>query len=127
MIEVKVSDIVNSINVMQKLATTEFSGKTAFQIGRLLRQIQDEANTFTETRVQLVYKYGEKDENGELIADEQGNCNIQKDKIQTFNNELKELLDTKVTLNANPLKLDDLNGGNFTPQEIMVIEAFIEE
>lgn len=126
MIKVSVRSLINSIPVMQKLATTEFRGKVAFQIGRILKRVEEEANLYDNARKALIYKYGETDENGELIVNENGSCTIKQEFIEDYNREVNELLDTEIEINAELINYNDLDGGNFTPQEVMMIESFIQ-
>ena len=63
MIEIKLGEIMSSMDTMQKLANVSFKGKTAFQIARILKKLDDEIKTFNDTRSTLIQKYGVKDEN----------------------------------------------------------------
>jgi len=127
MIEIKLGEIMSSMDTMQKLANVSFKGKTAFQIARILKKLDDEIKTFNDTRSTLIQKYGVKDENGQLIVDEQGNCKLQEDGVVDFNKELNELLNTTIEINANKLDVNSLDEGDFTPADMIALEPFIEE
>ena len=127
MIEIKLGDVINSMDIMQKLAGVSFNGKTAFKIARILKKLDDEIKTFNDTRTAIIKKYAEIDENGELVIDDNGNCKLKADTIADFNKELGELLDTTIEVNVDKLKVDDLDAGNFTPSEMIVLEPLIEE
>lgn len=126
MITVKFSDLINSTEVLQKLARTELRAKVAWQVSKLLKLAETEMQNFNETRLEVLKKYGEKDENGELITDENNNCKIVPSEIANFNNELNELLNTQIEINANKLDIDDLDDINFTPAEMNTLESFID-
>ena len=66
MITVKISDLLNSTEALQKLANKELKAKLAWTISRLLKAAEAEIQNFNDTRMNLIRKYGEKDENGEL-------------------------------------------------------------
>ena len=127
MITVKISDVVNSMETLQKLAQQNFKAKLALSIARLLKQVEAEIQTFNTTRMDLIKKYGTKDENGELITDEEGNCKIDPDSIETFSKELNELLATEIEINANKIDVNLLDECDFTPSEIAALEPFLEE
>ena len=127
MIEIKLGEIMNSMDTMQKLANVSFKGKTAFQIARILKKLDEEIKTFNDTRSTLIQKYGVKDENGKLIVDEQGNCKLREDGVVDFNKELNELLNTTIEINANKLDVNSLDEGDFTPADMIALEPFIEE
>lgn len=126
MITVKIADLLNSTDVLQKLAQKDFKAKLAWSIARLLRTAEEEIKNFNETRMNLITKYGEKDDNGELITDENGNCKIVPESIVNFSNELEDLLQTEVEINANKIDIEQLENLDFTPSEISVLEPFID-
>ena len=126
MITVRIADLLNSTDVLQKLAQKDFKAKLAWSIARLLRTAEEEIKNFNETRMNLITKYGEKDDNGELITDENGNCKIVPDSIVNFSNELEDLLQTEVEINANKIDIEQLENLDFTPSEMSVLEPFID-
>ena len=126
MMKVKISDLLNSTEALQKLAKTELKAKLAWQVGRILRAADEEIKNFNEARLTLIRKYGEKDENGELITDDGGNCKILPDQITTFQEELNELIAADIDINANKILIDDLNSIDFTPAEMTQLEMFID-
>ena len=126
MIQVKISDLINSTETLQKLSQKDFKAKLAWQIARLLKSAENEIQEFNTTRMNLIKKYGEKDENDELITDEKGNCKINADMTEEFSKELNELIDTTVEINANKINIELLENIDFTPSEMAILEPFIE-
>ena len=126
MIKVKISDLLNATETLQKLAQKDFKAKLAWTISKLLKQAEAEIQSFNETRMTLVKKYGEKDENDELVTDEKGNCKITQGNINDFSNELDELLNTEVEINANKIQMSLLEDVKFTPADMAVLEPFVD-
>lgn len=126
MIKVKISDLLNSVETLQKLSKKDFKAKLAWQVARLLKSAEAEIQAFNETRMNLINKFGEKDENNELITDEKGNCKIPNENVDTFTNELNELLDNEVEINANKIKMEQLEEIDFTPSDMATLEPFID-
>ena len=126
MIKVKISDLLNSTEALQKLAGTELKAKLAWQVGRILKAAEAEIQSFNETRMDLIRKYGEKDEKGELVTDETGNCKIMEGGILDFSNQLTELVESEVEINGNKIKIDDLDNVNFTLAEMAQLEVLID-
>lgn len=126
MIKVKISDLVGSTEALQKLAGKELKARLAWQVARLLKAADAELQSFNDTRMELVKKYGNKDENGELITDDKGNCKIPEEYVSTFSDELTELVETEIEINSNKIKIDDLENLDFTPAEMSNLEAFID-
>jgi len=73
----------------------------------------------------LIRKYGEKDENGELVTDDTGNCKIMQEKITDFSNELTELINSEVELNANEIDMKMLEDIPFMPSDMVKLEPFV--
>ena len=126
MIELKVGELVNSTEALQKLSQKELKAKLAWQVSKLLKAADKELQEFNEARMNLIKKYGEKDENGELITDDKGNCKIPEEVTVDFSNELNDLVEAEIEINANKIKIDDLENIDFTPNEMNILEVFID-
>ena len=126
MIKVRLTDLVNSTETLQKLAQKDFKAKLAWSIARLLKAADAELQGFQDARMNLIKKYGEKDETGELITDEKGNCKISPKAMNDFNTEFSELLNSDVEINANKINIELLKDVDFTPGEMANLEPFIE-
>lgn len=127
MINITLKEIVDSAETMRKLSQESLKGKTAYHIARLLREIDKELTLFNETRGNLIKKYGDKDENGELKVDENGICQFTSEEMEKFYSEMNDILNNIIELNANKITLDELEELDFTPSEMIILEPFIEE
>lgn len=126
MIETTLAKVVDSIEVMQKLANSQVKGRTAYTISKIIKKIEEEVNLFYDTRMKLVNQYGIKDENGELVI-ENNNYKINPDTLGEFNKEVTNLLETKITVEVNPINIDELESVELTPVQMIAIEDFITE
>lgn len=127
MIKLKLNELLNATDALQTLSKKSLQARPAFQVVRLLKAADKEIQEFNDVRVKVVNQYGDKDENGELITDENGNCHIAPEHINEFNKELNDLLNTEIEINANMLSLGDLEELEFTPSDLALLEPFIEE
>ena len=127
MIKLTLNTIVNSNEIFQKLATTEMRARAAFRTAKLTTVIAKELELFNAQREAILRKYGEKDSNGELIIQENGTVNIEKEHINDFNQELFELLNSEVELNAEPLNLDDIDAAELTPVQVQMLGDLLVE
>lgn len=125
MIKVKLSELLNSTETLKKLSQKDFKAKLAWSISRLLKAAEQEIQEFNDTRMNLINKYGEKGDDGQLVTDDKGNCRIVPESIQEFSNELNELINTEVEINANPIDIELLEDLEFTPTEMTQLEPFI--
>ena len=124
---ITVKDIVENIDFFQKLAKQSMPARTAFKLGRMLRQVTDEYNTFQTARRSLFEHYAVRDENGQIKVDENGNYIIANEDIAAVNKEILDLLMTEVTITCDPLSLNEIEDMMFTPGEMSVFKNFIEE
>lgn len=125
MIKLTMKEVVNAAPVLAKLTNQSFSGIATFKIARLLKAFDEEVSLFEETRAKLIQKYCKKDENGNLIQ-ENNQLQVEPDKIEAFNEELNALLSTVVELKGEKLQIDYFENIALTPIEASVIEMFIE-
>ena len=125
MITIKMQDLLNSTEILQKLSQKDFKAKLAWSIARLLKAAEKEIQEFNETRLNLIKKYGEHDEGGDLITDENGNCKISPESVEQFTSELNELVNTEIEINANKIDIELLENTEFTPSDMSLLEPFI--
>jgi len=126
MIKIKLSDVVNATETFNKIMQQSFKGSLAFKIARLARELDKEMQTFNEERQKIIQKYGNKDENGELIIDKNGNVKFDNTKLEEINQEFNSLLETELEINADKLPMDSIDNFEITPQEMLNIEVFFE-
>ena len=99
LIKITLNDILNSQQALQEIVGMNMRAKTAFKMARIIRAIESELENFNKARQSLLNKYGEKDDNGQLITNKDGNYIISPDKIDIYNGEIQELLVTTIELN----------------------------
>lgn len=126
MITVKLNDVVNSISAMRDLATQPLRARAAFQTLRLLKEVERAYGDYEEQRRNLVEKFAVRDENGELVIDENNNCKIIPESINEFNTQYQELMNGEIEINCEPIGLDYLEDITFTPAQMAQLEPFIE-
>lgn len=116
MINTTIGNLADSIDALRETRQRRFKSKVAFQLARITNEIDKELKTFNEARIQLLNTYGLKDENGNQILNENHDYIIDPEHIQDFNSEVSELLNTEITINAEPIDINDLENEEFTPE-----------
>lgn len=127
LIEITLNDILNSQQALQEIAKMNMRAKTAFKIARIIRAIEGEIENFNKARQNLLNKYGEKDNNGNLVVNKDGNYTLIPNKINDYNNEIQELLITNIQLNIEPIEADELEQLEFTPTFAYQVEKYIKK
>ena len=128
MINLTVSELINSVNIMNKLAGQECGGGTALKIARLMRELKKEVETFNEERQKLINKYCVKDEEtGSPKINDRNEFVIDPAMIEESNEAFNSLLATEIEINANKLSMRDIEGFTINAQDLMTIGHLIEE
>ncbi len=127
MIEVTLNELLNVSSVMQELAKKPMKVKAAYKTAKMLNAIEKEYQLFQDARTKLIEKYGQRGDDGNLKIDENGNYSVSNENLIAFNKELNEMLEEKVTLNANPLNVEELEEANFTPADMIALTPFMDD
>lgn len=125
MIKVTIEQVLKINPILSKLATQSYAGRVAFALARLAREVAKEVEVFDNTRMELVKKYADKDEGGEVIVNENGNVHITDENLACCNKELNEVLVTEIELNANKMPIGWFENIELTIEEALALEVFV--
>lgn len=125
MIKVTMNDVLSIEKVLAKLVNYSLTGKRAFALARLAREVEKEVATFETIRLDLIKKYANKDENGELIIEGE-NVHLSEENVALCNQELRESLTQEIELNVSPLKYEWFDNIELTINEANFFEPFME-
>ena len=126
MIKTTIGKLLAAKPFLQQLANTEMSAKNAFKILKTLKEVDAELTIVQDSRMKLVEKYCQRDEDGQWKVDEIGNVLIVPEQITIFTTEQNELFNTTLELNCDKLDIGIFDSLMFTPKMLMDIEDFIE-
>ena len=126
MISISLRQLVDSADSLRSLGQKPLKARSAYAVSKLLKATDIELANFNEVHMNLVKKFGRKNEQGQLDIDEQGNAHIAPEELDNYNKETQELLDTVVEINANKVRIEDIEDLEFTPSEMSVLGEFIE-
>ena len=120
--------LVNSIPVLSKLNQLELPVKVAFILAKNIKEVDQTLGSYNETRNKLLRQYAEKDDQGMLKADEQGNIIFKEGCHEKWMEEIRELLELKVNLKIEPISTHDLFKAeiSISPSELEKIEFMIK-
>ena len=105
--------------------------KVSLVVSRNIRKIKEAYNDIETKRMELVSRYGDKDENGEVIVNADGNVKISDPK--DFIKEFDELMASELDITLEKITMDDLNKCEnekydaLTLEEISALTLFLEE
>jgi hypothetical protein len=122
MVELTLGEIKNLEHSFTKLVEQDLPVRLAYRLGKILKQINNELEHIENLRIALVKKYGTNDEKTNTI-------NVSIDKLEAFLQEWTELLNEKVNLDFEKIKLSELEELEIkiTPIDFIKLEYFIDE
>lgn len=127
MITVTLKDILEGQETLQKLSNSPLPGRTAFQIGRMLKKLETVLGTYNETRTKLIDKYANHKEDGTPEFNDKGEYQFSEDNIKIYVKEINDLVSEEIELDVMPIRLEDIENITFTPSEMAMLEPFMEE
>ena len=117
MIKLTLGNLLNAREPMAKLLGKELPVKTAYKLSKLVKSINDEFKNFEEQRQNLVKKHGKEDETTK-------NFTVPKEKIQSFQDDIGELLKIEVEINKDPIRITELANIQASPVDLAALEKF---
>lgn len=120
--------IVNDANLLGNLTHKQLPIKVSYAIAKNISKIEKELEIYNKERQKLIDKYCLKDEEGNLI-DENNQFKIADGNLESWNKDMNEILDIEIDINIHKFSKDDLfnSNCNITPAELMLIDYMIEE
>lgn len=113
-------------NELNTLANKEMNVLTAYKVNKVLKAIEPERQSYIAAFNIIVNKYGEKDENGQLITTEDGGVKLKCG--DEANKELSQLLSEPVNLQIGTLfRLSDFKDIEVSPSFISGISELMDE
>ena len=102
--------------------------KGAYKINKIQKAVEKEGEFYATKFQEILDKYAKKDENGDLIFNEDGTqITIQEDKIVECNEALENLQNLEIEINNYNLSIDDLGEDlECTPEELSALMPFME-
>lgn len=126
MMKLTLKQIIEGQESLQKLSGQSLRGRTAFQIGRLLKELENILSDYNDTRVKTIQAYAKKDENGEYVINDRNEYQFDPEQMNQYFQEIEKLISEELEINSNPIKFSDIENLNFTPAEMTFLEPFLD-
>ena len=126
MIKLTLKQIIEGQESLQKLSNQPLRGRTAFQIGRLLKELENILSDYNDTRIKTIQAYAKKDENGEFVINERNEYQFEPEQMTLYFQEIEKLINEELEINSNPIKFADIENLDFTPAEMTFLEPFLD-
>lgn len=124
----KLVDIVNARKVISAKATEKLEFKLAYKFAKLIKLTNDDEDFYNKHQRELFDQYCKRDEEGNVIPDENGCYQFENDKIPSLNKELEELADTEVEIpEFFRFTVEELKPIQLSIKEVVALGEFIKD
>lgn len=106
--------------------TESISAPLAYKIMKLMKNTQNDCDFYQEKFNAILTEYGEKDDNGQLIQENNG-IKIQDGKMEECTSKVNELNNTEIELPKIKFTLEELKPYNFSVIDMAKIDELIQE
>ncbi len=109
---------------LEVLVKSKLPEKTAYWVAKRIINIRKEQSIFETFRGSKVIELSKKDENGEIVKNENGDYSVDPEKLGAFLKSINEFLDVEVSI--EPIQLNDLGVGHgLLPIDFLNLGEFI--
>lgn len=116
--QITVGKILASKDALRRLAEQQFNVRLAYKVLRLCQQVEKEYVIADQQRTLLIKKHGEEVDGGYAVSAE---------KMDAYQVELKELIDTEINVEIDVLNLSEFSSDfKITPNDIYTLSDFID-
>lgn len=112
-------------NIFSTQYETRLSPKLSYKIFKLCKAIEEEEVFFNKSRQEIINKYAERDDEGQMASSKEGFVQIRESEKDIAQAELNELLEIEVDLPDTKFTLDELDSLRFSVQEMAAIECLL--
>lgn len=119
---------MNYKSLYESVKSKKMPFKTSYNF-RKLAESSDKANEFYNAELtKLIEEYGEKDENGEyVLSDDKTAIQIQPERLQECQVRMNELSITEVDMPDVSFTFEELDGLEFSPDEVGMLIDLVNE
>ncbi len=113
-------------SALQKLSTEPLPLRTAFKLKGIIKVVKEEFSKYEDVRKEALQRHGQKNEDGSLKVNDQGNVQFSAEGIQAFANEVGEL--TTLEVQVPTLTLAELGDKiTLTAEDLESLDGIVVE
>lgn len=122
--KIYLGELENIIGSMREIIEKEMPIKTSFKFSKAIKKLDEEAQLYDEKRSQLIQKFAQKNESGEIIQEE-GKVTI--NNMPEFQKEITELNSIEVNLDIEKISINDLGDIDISPKTLLMLDKILED
>ena len=123
----KLSRVMNKefMSAYIRLMKSELPMSAAIKLKRISIQVTEAQDMYEEMRKELLNKYGQKNQHGELLVDDHGMVKMSREAQLEFSEKHKELLDVEVECNS--VNVSELSTIKISAHDLMLLDGIVVE
>ena len=127
--KVKAGIIYNAMQVIDELSEKPMKVALVAKLLRLSDELQKENQLIEKQRMEILEKYGKRDEDGQLIIDENNNVGFEGDNIEKVQKELYDLSELEIDITDREITEEELENNNLelTINQFTILNNFIHK
>ena len=126
--QLKMQEILGFASFYESAKSQKLSMKTAYNLARLAKAIDNELQFYREKLQAIIAEYGEKDAEGKLIPTEDGEgIKLRAGSEEVCFAAMRELQDIDINLPDIKFAIEDFGNIELSPAETVAIFPFIKE
>lgn len=122
----KIIDLINAKNAFDLNCKYDGDMQLALKVIKFVKAIETEANFYNKKYSEILLKYAEKDESGNVTQVDRG-IKIQKEHIEDFSSEIAKLNSVDVEKPNFEFTVDELNKCDLTGNGLYALYPFIRD
>jgi len=117
--KIKMKDVVNGADALQRLMANPFPVKLSYKLSRILTDADRELKTFEKLRFDLIKKHGEYQKETDIWQ-------VGAENTAAYNAEYGELLDVGISVWGERIKLDALGSISISPADLFFLSWLLD-
>lgn len=124
--KISISDLAAAVNFVEQHRADKMPFRIAYKFNKFISDSKDDVMFFREKYGELLREYSQKDNKGDPIFQD-GNLQIQKDKLDEFSKKATDIFSTQVDAPNVEFKIDELEKIEVSIEELTPLMPFIKE
>lgn len=117
----KLYQLLNADKAIEALGESKnLKAKTAYTVAKDIKMINEEVDNYKKVFNDMLLKYGHEQDGNYVISE-------QDETFPVFIKEHNELVNTELDLNLVQLSIDDLDGAELTPNQLIALDFLISD
>lgn len=124
--KITITDLETLMESLMKIEDKEFGFSMTLKLVQIKREIQTIHETLKQEKMKVIEKYGNTDDDGNLIFNDDGSVEFDEKYTRDLVNDLTEYYETDVELNIPKLNLDDFGNSEISPSVLDGLYPILE-